>query len=109
MPAVSIPTTPMPRTGLVPTLCAICGTSGTTQELYSANFTPDALNPEVFSARRLPDRLHYRLVRSDPVAESELVAALYERSKVTYQDEVSYLQRTYGRYLKRALQHICSE
>lgn len=89
------------------TRCAICGTEGNARELYPANFDPQALNPAVFSARRLPDRVHYRmvkcdtcgLIRSDPVAPLELVAQLYQQSSFTYTDEVADLKRTYGRYL----------
>ena len=89
------------------TRCAICGTEGNARELYPANFDPQALNPAVFSARRLPDRVHYRmvkcdtcgLIRSDPVAPLELVAQLYHQSSFTYTDEVADLKRTYGRYL----------
>jgi tetratricopeptide (TPR) repeat protein len=74
------------------TRCAICRTEGNASELYPANFDLQALKPAVFSARRLPDRVHYRLVkcntcglgRSDPIAqytdalrlEPELAAAL---------------------------------
>jgi SAM-dependent methyltransferase len=96
-----------PAVELRNTRCAICGTEGNARELYAANFDPQALNPAVFSARRLPDRVHYRmvkchtcgLVRSDPVAPLELVAQLYQQSSFTYTDEVADLKRTYGRYL----------
>src|ERR1035437_10297848 len=85
------------------TRCAICGTEGNAAELYPANFDPEALNPAVFSARRLPDRVHYRLVkchacglvRSDPVADYDVVAALYRQSSFDYGAEVPSLQRTY--------------
>lgn len=91
------------------TRCAICETEGNAAELYPANFDLQALNPAVFSARRLPDRVHYRLVkcnacglvRSDPVAPPELLAQLYHQSTFTYTDEVADLKRTYGRYLTK--------
>jgi SAM-dependent methyltransferase len=94
------------------TRCAICGSEGNATELYRASFDADAFQPAVFSARRLPDRLHYRqvkcrqcgLVRADPVAPPELVAGLYARSAVTYQDEIPDLKWTYGRYLARLQQ-----
>ena len=97
----------IPAVELRNTRCAICGTEGNATELYPANFDLQALNPAVFSARRLPDRIHYRLVkcstcglvRSDPVAPPELVAQLYRQSGFTYGDEVADLKRTYGRYL----------
>lgn len=94
---------------LKPTRCAICGSEGNATELYPANFGADAFDPVVFSARRLPDRVHYRqvkcrscgLVRSDPVAPPELLGELYAKSAFTYQDEIDDLKRTYGRYLAR--------
>ena len=97
---------------LHPTRCAICKTEGNATELYPANFEPDAFNPEVFSARRLPDRIHYRmvkcntcgLVRSDPVAETAKLTELYQKSSFDYGDEVANLRFTYRRYLDR----VCS-
>lgn len=95
---------------LRPTACAICGTPGAAQEMYPATFDADAFNAQVFSARRLPDRIHYRvvrcstcgLVRSDPVASGDALAALYERSQFDYAAEVPTLQRTYRRYFRKA-------
>ena len=89
------------------TRCAICDTEGNAAEVYPANFTPADFNAEVFSARRLPDRIHYRmvrcnscgLVRSDPVVDGSLLADLYAESTFDYGEEVADLQETYGRYL----------
>ena len=94
---------------LYATSCPICQTDGNAAELYGANFSREDLNPVVFSARRLPDRLHYRivkcsscgLVRADPVAAAELLAELYADSAFAYGDEVDGLKRTYGRYLDK--------
>ncbi len=91
------------------TRCAICLTEGAATELYPANFDLAAFSTSVFSARRLPDRVHYRmvkcqkcgLVRSDPVADSETLARLYARSSFDYGAEVSLIQLTYGKYLAK--------
>lgn len=91
------------------TQCAICHTENNAAELYPANFDMSAFNDTVFSARRLPDGVHYRLVRcaqcglvrSDPVIDPDTLYRLYERSTFTYQDEVDDLRYTYGRYLAR--------
>jgi SAM-dependent methyltransferase len=99
----------MDSVNLIPTRCAICTTPDNAIELYPANFDIQALNPEIFSARRLPDRIHYRmvkckqcgLVRSDPVASTEVLARLYQQSTFTYNDEVANLKQTYGRYLAK--------
>jgi SAM-dependent methyltransferase len=89
------------------TRCAICERGGNATERWPATFDPEAFNARVFSARRLPDRVHYRmvacntcgLVRSDPVASEELLASLYASSSFDYGHEVESIQATYGRAL----------
>lgn len=103
----------MPALELHTTECPICSPDEQARQLYPANFDPQALNPEVFSARRLPDRIHFRLVRclscglvrSDPVADTELLSELYTRSDFTYQSQTQDLCRTYGRYLDGLAAH----
>ena len=92
---------------LRPTACAICRQTGNVRQLYAANFGAEAFNPEVFSARRRPDRIHYRMVccaacgrvRSDPTAETGLMEKLYAQSQINYEAQVEDLRKTYGRYL----------
>src|ERR1017187_1719589 len=94
---------------LSPTRCAICETESNATEIYPASHDPSSFSPATFSARRIPDRVHYRmvrcnncgLVRSDPVADPALIAELYARSTFDYANEAKPLQRTYGRYLKK--------
>jgi SAM-dependent methyltransferase len=89
------------------TTCAVCGPSAGASEIYPANFDLADFSPAVFSARRVPDRIHYRivqcdacgLVRSDPVADAATMARLYGQSTFDYEREVPNLVRTYGRYL----------
>ena len=91
------------------TPCAICGAKDNTAELYPANFDLQALNSSTFSARRLPDRIHYRivkcracgLVRSDPVVDFSIISRLYSQSTLNYDDEAESIRRTYGRYLAK--------
>jgi SAM-dependent methyltransferase len=98
------------RVLLRPTACAICETFGNSDEVYPPTFDDASFNDRVFSARRLPDRVHYRmvrcrkcgLVRSDPAADQSALADLYGRSTFDYAAEVPNLRRTYGRYLARA-------
>ena len=99
---------------LIPTRCAVCGTTDAAREVYPANFSLEDLNPAVFSARRMPDRVHYRMVRclkcgllrSDPVANEETLASLYSESTLDYSDEISNLRLTYGRFLSRLLAYV---
>jgi len=91
------------------TSCAICETENNAVEMYPANFDVEAFSPNVFSARRMPDRIHYQmvrcntceLVRSDPVADPAKVADLYHQSSFDYSEETGNLARTYGAYLAR--------
>lgn len=102
---------------LHPTACAICGTQGNASVLYPARFDLAALNPEVFSARRLPDMLHYQLVRcntcglvrSDPVADGNVLAALYQQSTFTYGQDIPNLRKTYGQYLRKTDKYLAEK
>ena len=93
---------------LTETTCAICGGGAPAAELYPANLTGADFNTEVFSQRRLPDRIHYRmvrcsrcgLVRADPAAAKPALEELYEQSD-GFDGEEANLRRTYGRYLRR--------
>jgi SAM-dependent methyltransferase len=92
-----------------PSKCALCETFGNAAEIFHANFSTQSFNPETFSARRLPDKIHYRivkcntcgLVRSDPIVEQAILAKLYKESRQTYDAEVKNLEITYSRYLER--------
>jgi SAM-dependent methyltransferase len=107
--AVPISSEPRDHDALAPTSCAICGTLGNADELYPATLTPGAFTAAVFSARRLPDRVHYRLVtcracglvRSDPVLGAEGLAKLYAASTFDYAGQLGGLRATYGRALAK--------
>jgi SAM-dependent methyltransferase len=93
---------------LVASRCAICGVEGESAELYPAHLPEGAFSPATFSARRRPDRVHYRIVRcrrcglwrSDPVAPWSEVAPLYELSTVSYGAVETDLVETYLRCLE---------
>jgi 2-polyprenyl-3-methyl-5-hydroxy-6-metoxy-1,4-benzoquinol methylase len=91
--------------------CSICGPGVSVDVMYPATFALADLSPETFSARRLPDRVHYRivrcrgcgLVRSDPVVDSTSLHRLYGESTFDYASEVGGLRSTYGRYLEKLM------
>lgn len=100
-----------PDSGFIPTKCAICETSQYDEELYPANFQPKDLSFETFSARRVPDRIHYRmvrcrqcgLVRSNPILDEKTLISLYQGSHFTYAKESVFAAETYADTLKKAL------
>jgi SAM-dependent methyltransferase len=103
-----------PAAALRATRCMICDTRDSDREVYAMNFRPEDLNPDVFSARRLPDRLHYRMVRcercgllrSDPILTDEELERLYAGSHFTYAAEADFTGATYLHYLRDALPFV---
>ena len=83
--------------------CPICNSPKNYKILYKKNFKTSDLNTKIFSARRLPDKIHYQivkcnkcgLVRSTPVANTNYLNKLYKKSLLTYDDEIKNLTTTY--------------
>jgi SAM-dependent methyltransferase len=100
-----------------PTRCPISGEQGDVTEIYPANLSTALFSPAVFSARRPPDRIHYRivrsnrsgLVRSDPIADLGLIYELYAQSSFDYAEEIPYLKKSYERYLERVCALGCEK
>lgn len=88
--------------------CAICEKNNY-RILFKANFRPELIDEKIFSARRLPDRIHYQIVQckncglvySNPILPQEKIEQLYKKSDVDYQSQIGNLQMTYGFYLKQ--------
>lgn len=99
---------------MIQTTCAVCGSQKNYQVLYSANFSAEDLNKEIFSARRLPDGSHYQivkctndgLIRSNPIFEPSKITKLYQDSKFTYEQETENLETTYLIALQPILKKI---
>lgn len=87
--------------------CAICEEANF-QVLYKENLDIKKIDEKIFSARRLPDKIHYQIVRcrrcgliySTPILEAEKINKLYRKSSVSYDEQISNLVETYGFYLK---------
>lgn len=96
---------------MVHTQCAICDSDAWDAELYRSRLTEEALTHETFSARRVPDRIHYRivrcrncgLVRSDPILPETEIARLYRGSAFRYEPEAVFAAATYRRYLREVI------
>ncbi len=94
--------------------CAICGENTPFEILYPANFKREQIGSDLFSARRIPDRCHYRIVRclkcglifSSPILEEKIIHRLYKESELTYDPEIVNLKKTYGSCLKKIINYI---
>lgn len=88
---------------MIQTHCVICGDKEEIIELYPANFAQSDLNHATYSARRLPDHIHYRIVKcarcgmvfSSPILPIKKIAKLYRQSVCSYDDQVRYITSTY--------------
>ncbi len=83
--------------------CPICNSSKNYQVIYRKNFKLSDFNVKIFSARRLPDKIHYQmvkcnqcgLVRSTPIVDLSNLNNLYKESLLTYNDEIESLTASY--------------
>lgn len=97
--------------------CAICDKIGNYSVLYEPNFNVQSLSAELFSARRRPDRIHLRIVRcnecgliySNPAFDESELEKLYAESRFTYEELISPLKNTYGKYIRKAIAHLKSK
>lgn len=96
---------------MVPIQCALCGRKQKLKELFKENFGSKKITYKTFSARRSPDRLHYRIVRcfkcgllfSNPIIPVGEIKNLYKASTFNYDLESKFLRKTYGDYLEKIL------
>lgn len=91
--------------------CAICKNNKNTEVLYKSTLRNNKLNSHTFSARRTPDRLHYKflkckkcgLIFSNPILDNNEINKLYFNSDFNYDLESEYLKKTYYNYFKKYL------
>jgi len=93
------------------TSCPICGSTEDYIVLYKSNFHLSDISHETFSARRLPDLIHYQivqckndsLVRSNPVLGDVSPEVMYKNSKLSYEEQIGDLTVSYLNALNSVL------
>ena len=91
--------------------CILCGPASSKKVRYPATFSAEDLNVRIFSARRSPDRIHFRIVEcrdcgmvfSDPATDSSVLSELYGRSELTYGSQEEQIYQSYVPVLNRGL------
>ncbi len=99
---------------MINTDCAICGNNKNSSLLYEENFSLKNIGKKTFSARRLPDKIHYRMVRcnkcglvyANPRLPLSIIENLYKKSTYTYEKYENDLIATYSKYLKKYLPNL---
>lgn len=88
--------------------CAICEKSNF-EIKYKENFDLKNVDAKTFSARRLPDRVHFQIVRcnncgllySTPILPYKKIENLYKKSFTSYTEHTQNLSASYGYYLRQ--------
>jgi len=83
--------------------CLFCPGDACFDELYPRNFRDQDLNPAIFSARRVTEHFHYRMVRcretglvfSREVLPDAELEKLYAESRVTFNAYADLIRRDY--------------
>lgn len=95
-------------------ICPICRKKNDVSIIYKTNL-PETMNlSRIFSARRMPDRIHYQivrcnndgLIRSDPILPLSTIKKLYGKSIFTYENDIENLKETYKRMVLPVLQNL---
>jgi len=90
-------------------ICALCGEKQQVKILYPATLKEEKISGKTYSARRLPDKIHYRIVKcgkcslvfSSPILSPRKMSLLYGESSCNYKDQIPYLIKTYFKLVKQ--------
>jgi len=93
---------------MVDIICALCAKKQQIKILYPATFKKKGISNKVYSARRLPDRIHYRILKcercglvfSSPIFPVKKLSKFYKESLCNYKDQIPYLIKTYFKIVK---------
>jgi SAM-dependent methyltransferase len=93
---------------MIKTDCLVCGKKQRLKVLFPATVSSSNLTAELFSARRIPDKIHYRIVRcqkcgmvfSSPVLAPMIVSQWYKQARCTYVGQMDHVANTYLKLFK---------
>lgn len=86
----------------------MCGQKQQIRTLYEATFDKRDFSYKTYSARRSPDKIHYRILKcercslvfSSPVFPLKELSRFYKKSACNYRKQVPYLIKTYFKILE---------
>lgn len=81
----------------------MCGKNQQTKVLYKSTLKEEKISEHTYSARRLPDKLHYRILKcekcglifSSPIFNQTKIVNLYKKSSCNYDDQIPFVAKTY--------------
>ncbi len=95
-------------------ICAVCRKKTKLTILYESTFDPEQLKPSVYTSRRTPDQIHFRIVRcltcgltfSDPIYDSRQILRLYKSSYNPTEEDIYNSAKVYTAYLKPVVKKL---
>jgi SAM-dependent methyltransferase len=99
---------------MIDIICALCGKKQQVKTLYPATFKEKELSEKTYSARRFPDKIHYRILKcekcslifSSPILPARKSSMFYKESLCNYNDQIPYLIKTYFEIIKKIKKHL---
>lgn len=87
----------------------MCGQKQQIKVLYEATFAEEDLTNETYSARRMPDEVHYRILKcercglvfSSPIFSAKKLSKFYKKSACSYENQIPYLTKTYSKIIEQ--------
>lgn len=95
-------------------ICAICKKKTKYRILYKSTLNPKFITYKTFMSRRIPDRIHFRIVRclncgltySNPIYDPDKIVSLYKESCNPTEDDIKSSGKVYASYLKSVLNKL---
>ena len=92
----------------------MCAEKQQTKILYPATFKEKEISDKTYSARRSPDKIHYRILKcercglvfSSPIFPPEKLLKFYRKSKCNYRNQIPYLIKTYHKLVAEIKQDL---
>jgi SAM-dependent methyltransferase len=102
------------RPSLVPRTCPICQSRDHSRLYAESNATTECLDDFAFASRKMPEYMHWRLIRCDrcdllycdPAPRPEDLTALYRGADFDSRNEAHHASRTYSRLLARFIGNL---
>lgn len=102
---------------MVRTVCVVCRKKTPIKVLYKANFHPRDINPETYTSRRIPDRVHFRIVRckicgltfSNPISSVAKIIAAYQKSANPTHDDLKNSAKVYTSIISGLIKNLPSK
>ncbi len=87
--------------------CVICGDISKYRVLYKANYSIKDVDPEIYISRRLPDKVHFRIVEcekckmvfSNPIVKDKKILNSYINSAFYPEEDIDNLTDVYEYYV----------